>query len=64
MGEVAKGGHTLFVGEVVEAGVRGEDQTILMCDHNLNYGSTTAIAGITTFYTSSSSCNPPGGRYL
>ncbi len=38
MGEVAKGGHTLFVGEVVEAGVRGEDQTILMCDHNLNYG--------------------------
>ena len=38
MGEVAKGDHTLFVGEVVEAGVRGEDQTILMCDHNLNYG--------------------------
>ena len=36
MGEVAKGDHTLFVGEVVEAGVRGEDQTILMCDHNLN----------------------------
>ena len=65
MGEVAKGDHTLFVGEVVEAGVRGEDQTILMCDHNLNDGSTTAaIAGITTFYTSSSSCNPPGGRYL
>ena len=38
VGEVAKGDHTLFVGEVVEAGVRREDQTILMREHNLNYG--------------------------
>ena len=38
MGEVAHGDHTLFVGEVVEAGVREEDETILMRDHNLNYG--------------------------
>ena len=38
VGEVAKGDHTLFVGEVLEAGVRREDQTILMRDHNLNYG--------------------------
>ena len=30
--------HTLFVGKVVEAGVQGEDQVILMRDHNLNYG--------------------------
>jgi flavin reductase (DIM6/NTAB) family NADH-FMN oxidoreductase RutF len=37
-GEVAQGDHTLFVGQVVEAGVRREDQTILMRDHNLNYG--------------------------
>jgi flavin reductase (DIM6/NTAB) family NADH-FMN oxidoreductase RutF len=37
-GEVAGGDHTLFVGEVLEAGVRREDQTILMRDHNLNYG--------------------------
>ncbi len=36
--EVARGDHTIFVGEVVEAGVRREDQTILMRDHNLNYG--------------------------
>ena len=36
--EVAKGDHTIFVGEVVEAGVRAEDQAILMRDHNLNYG--------------------------
>lgn len=36
--EVAKGDHTIFVGEVVEAGIRTEDQTILMRDHNLNYG--------------------------
>ena len=38
VGEVAKSDHTLFVGEVVEAGVRSEDQAILMRDHNLNYG--------------------------
>ncbi len=38
VGEVALGDHTLFVGEVLEAGVRSEDQTILMRDHNLNYG--------------------------
>ncbi|HEX9880039.1 MAG TPA: flavin reductase family protein [Candidatus Binatia bacterium] len=38
VGEVARGDHTLFVGEVLEAGVRREDQTILMRDHNLNYG--------------------------
>ena len=38
VGEVAHGDHTLFVGEVLEAGVREEDQTILMRDHNLNYG--------------------------
>ncbi len=38
VGEVAKGDHTLFVGEVLEAGVRREDQTILMRDHGLNYG--------------------------
>ena len=37
-GEVTQGDHTLFVGEVLEAGVRTEDQTILMRDHNLNYG--------------------------
>ncbi len=36
--EVARGDHTIFVGEVVEAGVRSADQTILMRDHNLNYG--------------------------
>ena len=38
VGEVAKGDHTLFVGEVVEAGIRRDEQTILMRDHNLNYG--------------------------
>lgn len=38
VGEVAKGDHTLFVGEVVEAGVRREELSILMRDHNLNYG--------------------------
>jgi flavin reductase (DIM6/NTAB) family NADH-FMN oxidoreductase RutF len=38
VGEVAKGDHTLFVGEVLDAGVRREDQTILMRDHGLNYG--------------------------
>ncbi len=36
--EVAQGDHTLFVGEVLEAGVRREDPAILMRDHNLNYG--------------------------
>ena len=38
VGEVAQGDHTVFVGEVLEAGVRGEDETILMKDHGLNYG--------------------------
>lgn len=38
VGEVSRGDHTLFVGEVVEVGVRRQDQTILMRDHNLNYG--------------------------
>lgn len=38
VGEVAQGDHTLFVGQVLEAGVREEKQTILMRDHNLNYG--------------------------
>jgi flavin reductase (DIM6/NTAB) family NADH-FMN oxidoreductase RutF len=38
VGEVAEGDHTMFVGEVVEAGVRSEDTSILMRDHNLNYG--------------------------
>ena len=38
VGEVSQGDHTLFVGEVLEAGVRHQDQTILMRDHNLNYG--------------------------
>lgn len=38
VGEVAKGDHTLFVGEVVDARVRREDQTILVSDHNLFYG--------------------------
>jgi len=38
VGEVAKGDHTLFLGQVVEAGVRRQDQTVLMRDHNLNYG--------------------------
>lgn len=38
VGEVAQGDHTLFVGEVVEAGVRNEEQAILMRDHGLNYG--------------------------
>ncbi len=38
VGEVALGDHTLFVGEVLEAGVRSEDPAILMRDHNLNYG--------------------------
>lgn len=38
VGEVAQGDHTLFVGQVVEAGVRSEEQSILMRDHKLNYG--------------------------
>ena len=38
VGKVAKGDHTLIVGEVVDAGVRREDQAILMRDHGLNYG--------------------------
>ena len=37
VGEVAEGDHTMFVGEVVEAGVRAENQSILMRDDNLNY---------------------------
>lgn len=32
-----KGDHTLFVAEVVEAGVRREDKVILCRDHNLYY---------------------------
>ena len=38
VGQVAHGDHTLFVGEVLEAGVRNEDNAILMRDRNLNYG--------------------------
>ena len=38
VGEVAQGDHTLFVGQVVEAGVRSEEQSIRMRDHKLNYG--------------------------
>ena len=38
VGEVAQGDHTLFVGQVLEAGVREVKPTILMRDHNLNYG--------------------------
>lgn len=38
VGEVAKGDHTLFVGEVLDAGIRRDDQAILMRDHGLNYG--------------------------
>jgi len=38
VGEVSQGDHTLFVGQVLEAGVKAEDQAILMRDHNLNYG--------------------------
>ena len=36
--EISRGDHTIFVGEVVEAGVHAEDQSILMRDHKLNYG--------------------------
>ena len=36
VGEVSHGDHTVFVGETLEAGVRAEDQAILMRDHNLN----------------------------
>jgi|TARA_B100000809_G_C14830245_1_gene420761 flavin reductase (DIM6/NTAB) family NADH-FMN oxidoreductase RutF len=38
VGQLDQGDHTLFLGEVLEAGTRSEDQTILMRDHNLNYG--------------------------
>jgi len=38
VGQLDQGDHTLFLGEVLEAGTRAEDQTILMRDHNLNYG--------------------------
>ena len=38
VGQLNQGDHTLFLGEVLEAGTRSEDQTILMRDHNLNYG--------------------------
>ena len=38
VGQVDQGDHTIFVGEVVEAGVHRDDHTILMRDHNLNYG--------------------------
>ena len=36
--QLDQGDHTLFLGEVLEAGTRAEDQTILMRDHNSNYG--------------------------
>ena len=36
--QLDQGDHTLFLGEGLEAGTRAEDQTILMRDHNLNYG--------------------------
>jgi flavin reductase (DIM6/NTAB) family NADH-FMN oxidoreductase RutF len=37
--EIAKGDHTIFVGEVIEAGLRDEnDQSVLMRDHKFNYG--------------------------
>jgi flavin reductase (DIM6/NTAB) family NADH-FMN oxidoreductase RutF len=38
VGQLDQGDHILFLGEVLEAGTRAEDQTILMRDHNLNYG--------------------------
>ena len=38
VGQLDQGDHTLFLGEVLEAGLNAEDQTILMRDHNLNYG--------------------------
>jgi len=38
VGEVAKGDHTLFVGEVLNAGLRRGDQAILMREHDLYYG--------------------------
>ena len=38
VGQLDQGDHTLFLGEVIKAGTRDEDQTILMRDHNLNYG--------------------------
>ena len=36
--QLDQGDHTLSLGEVLDAGTRAEDQTILMRDHNLNYG--------------------------
>ena len=36
--QLDQGDPTLYLGEVLEAGPRAEDQTILMRDHNLNYG--------------------------
>ena len=38
VGEVAVGDHTTSVAEVVDAGVRREDNAILMREHNLFYG--------------------------
>ena len=38
VGEVAVGDHRTFVAEVVDAGVRREDNAILMREHNLFYG--------------------------
>lgn len=38
VGQIGQGDHTLFLGEVLEAGIRAADQTILMRDHNLNCG--------------------------
>ena len=38
VGQLGQGDHTLFMGEVSEPRTRAEDQTILMRDHNLNYG--------------------------
>ena len=38
VGEVAVGDHTTFVAEVVDAGIRREDNAILMREHNLFYG--------------------------
>ena len=39
VGEVAIGDHTAFVGEVLEAGVRNQEDTcIVMREHNLFYG--------------------------
>ena len=35
--EISKGDHTLFIGEVVQAGVRSDEKAIFMRDHNLYY---------------------------